>query len=189
MKLDLTGVKGVIASVLIVLSLVIGVLNAVQGALPPTVETLGASNFDTLQVGDGSASEPAFGFTADTDTGVYRIGANNVGIAVGGSKIVDVNAGGLQVDTITATTIGGAVNITGTLSQSGLAFAGPLTYSLATAYVSGTAIATGWSTTATACIVSPATQMLTTTVHISSTTAFSVETSLDGGAFYWICGK
>lgn len=105
MKIDLTGVKGAIASILIVLSLLVGILNAVQGALPPTVESLGASNFDTLQVGDGTVSEPAFGFTSDTDTGVYRVGSNNIGLAVGGSKIVDVSSGGLQVDTITATNL------------------------------------------------------------------------------------
>ena len=53
MKLDLTGVKGALASVLIVLSLLIGVLNAVQGALPPTVETLGTTNFNSLEL-DGT---------------------------------------------------------------------------------------------------------------------------------------
>lgn len=47
-KLDLTGVKGFIATILIVLSLIVSVLSAVQGALPPTVETLGTSNFDSI---------------------------------------------------------------------------------------------------------------------------------------------
>ncbi len=57
MKLDLTGPKGVIASVLIVLSLIIGVLNAVQGALPPKIETLGVTNFDAIELsGDLSAA-------------------------------------------------------------------------------------------------------------------------------------
>jgi len=105
MKIVLTGVKGALASILIVLSLIIGVLNAVQGALPPTVEKLGASNFGTLQVDDGSVSEPAFGFTNDTDTGMYRIGANNVGVTVGGSKILDVGSGGLTATTITVTNL------------------------------------------------------------------------------------
>lgn len=53
MKLDLTGVKGALASALIILSLIIGVLNAVQGALPPTVETLGTTNFNSLEL-DGT---------------------------------------------------------------------------------------------------------------------------------------
>lgn len=65
MKLDLTGVKGALASVLIVLSLLIGVLNAVQGALPPTVETLGATNFDSIEL---SGSLSADSVTATTIT-------------------------------------------------------------------------------------------------------------------------
>lgn len=40
---------------------------------------------------DGSAAAPAFAFTNDTDTGIYRIGANNLGIATGGSLQWGVN--------------------------------------------------------------------------------------------------
>jgi len=101
MKIDLTGVKGVIASILIVLSLILGVLNAVQGALPPTVESLGVTNFDTLQVGNGSAAEPAFGFTSDTDTGLYRSSANTIGMqgAVTFSAAnVYANSGAIPID-------------------------------------------------------------------------------------------
>lgn len=43
-----------------------------------------------LQVGDGTVSLPAFAFTSDTDCGLYRIGANNIGVAVGGVKAIDI---------------------------------------------------------------------------------------------------
>ena len=58
------------------------------------VSAFGVTNFDTLQVGDGSVSEPAFGFTSDTDTGFYRIGSNNVGWSQGGTLAFDINSGG-----------------------------------------------------------------------------------------------
>src|SRR3970040_2474919 len=45
------------------------------------VSPQGVTNFDTLQVGDGSVSEPAFGFTSDTDVGFYRVGANDIGVS------------------------------------------------------------------------------------------------------------
>jgi hypothetical protein len=43
---------------------------------------------------DGTVSLPALSFAADPDTGLYRIGDNNVGIATQGAKALDVNANG-----------------------------------------------------------------------------------------------
>lgn len=43
-------------------------------------------------VGDGLVGTPALYFTADTDTGIYRIGANELGISVGGALKVDVTS-------------------------------------------------------------------------------------------------
>jgi hypothetical protein len=54
---------------------------------------------------DGSAAIPQISFANDTDCGFYRIGANNVGLALGGAKVVDF-----------ATT---GVAVTGTLSATG----------------------------------------------------------------------
>lgn len=48
--------------------------------------------------GDGSVALPAFSFLSDTDSGVYRIGADNLGVAVGGAKVLDVAAKGLTID-------------------------------------------------------------------------------------------
>lgn len=47
--------------------------------------------------GDGSATRPAWSFSADVDCGVYRIGANNIAIAVNGAKVLDIGTAGLGV--------------------------------------------------------------------------------------------
>lgn len=56
--------------------------------------------------GDGSAAVPSIGFASDTNTGLYRIGADNIGIAVGGVKRVDVSENCLQIiPSSTSTTV------------------------------------------------------------------------------------
>lgn len=50
------------------------------------------------QFSDGTAGSPGATFAADTDTGLYRIGANNIGISVGGAKVVDIAPGGVDFD-------------------------------------------------------------------------------------------
>jgi hypothetical protein len=46
---------------------------------------------------DGSASRPAYSFASDPDTGVYRIGANNIGVACNGAKVLDIGTSGVGV--------------------------------------------------------------------------------------------
>lgn len=58
---------------------------------------------------DGTVSAPGISFTSDPDNGLYRIGANNVGFAAGGSKIVDFATTGI---TITGQTTNGAGTVT-----------------------------------------------------------------------------
>lgn len=48
-------------------------------------------------VADGSAAAPSIAFAIDTDSGLYRVGANNIGVAVGGTKMLDIATGGLTV--------------------------------------------------------------------------------------------
>lgn len=52
----------------------------------------------------GSVSAPSISFASDADSGMYRIGADNIGIAVGGVKIVDVAS--------TGATVAGAIDAT-----------------------------------------------------------------------------
>ncbi len=49
------------------------------------------------QVEDGTKTAPGYSFRQDTDTGVYRIGVNNLGISVGDTKVVDVATTGVAV--------------------------------------------------------------------------------------------
>lgn len=58
--------------------------------------------------GDGTVMLPAWSFTSDPDSGVYRIGANNIGVAVNAAKVLDIGTTGL--------------NVVGTVSSNGAAF-------------------------------------------------------------------
>lgn len=49
------------------------------------------------QAADGTAALPAFAFNADPDTGLYRIGSDNIGIAAAGAKVVDIATSGVSV--------------------------------------------------------------------------------------------
>ena len=57
-----------------------------------------------VKASDGTVSAPGISFGSDTDTGLYRIGANNMAVAVGGVKLLDFASA--------------AVSITGTLGVS-----------------------------------------------------------------------
>ena len=74
---------------------------AVTGTITPT---------GSVHAAAGSVGNPSLAFNADQDTGLYNIGANNLGVAAGGAKVLDVATTGLGV--------------TGTLSVSGVATLG-----------------------------------------------------------------
>jgi hypothetical protein len=60
-----------------------------------------------LRLANGTFALPSLTFDSDTDTGIYRIGANNLGVtAGGGAKVLDVATTGLGVT--------GALSITNT---------------------------------------------------------------------------
>jgi hypothetical protein len=76
-----------------------------------------------IGVSDGSAGTPAINFTGDANSGIYSIGADNIGVAAGGAKVLDIATTGLAV--------------TGTFSSSGAAtLSGAATFS-STAAVTG----------------------------------------------------
>lgn len=53
--------------------------------------------FSTILAADGSVSAPSYSFANDTDSGTYRIGANNIGYAANGAKVLDIATTGLGV--------------------------------------------------------------------------------------------
>ena len=73
----------------------------VAGTITPTGSVHAAS---------GSVGNPSLAFNSDQDTGLFRIGADNIGVAAGGAKVLDIATTGLGV--------------TGTLSVSGVATLG-----------------------------------------------------------------
>tara|TARA_R110002110_G_scaffold414631_1_gene645323 strand:- start:2139 stop:4697 length:2559 start_codon:yes stop_codon:yes gene_type:complete len=64
-----------------------------------------STDADQYLSGNGTVAAPFYSYTSDPDSGGYRIGANNLGVAVNGAKVLDVATTGLGV--------------TGTLSASG----------------------------------------------------------------------
>ena len=54
---------------------------------------------DPLLLADGSAAAPSLAFTADTDTGMYRAGTNEIGFTAGGVELLSV--GSADVDVMT----------------------------------------------------------------------------------------
>jgi hypothetical protein len=138
-SINLKPAKDWIVYAISIFALIVSILTAIAevipdqiGEAPVVMSSQSATNFSELQVDDGSASEPAFGFTADTDTGLYRVGANNVGIAVGGSKILDVSSGGVSATTMTVTNListsvgfsGATADLSGAVTAGSLAVGG-----------------------------------------------------------------
>jgi hypothetical protein len=77
----------------------------------------------------GSVGAPGLAFSADPDCGLYRIGANNIGAAVNGAKVLDIATTGLGVT--------GTLSATGAVSGTTGSFSGAVTCS-STASVTGT---------------------------------------------------
>ena len=51
----------------------------------------------SVDVKDGLVGTPSITFSSDLDTGLYRIGANNLGVSANGSKVLDIGTTGLGV--------------------------------------------------------------------------------------------
>lgn len=47
-----------------------------------------------LQLANGTAAAPALTFASDTDTGIYRVGANALGVSIAGQNVCTFNADG-----------------------------------------------------------------------------------------------
>jgi hypothetical protein len=81
---------------------------------PPNSLTIAAGS-GSGSIPDGTAALPGLAFTSDPDTGLYRPGANTIGVAVGGVKVGEFNSNGYQgldnvlivIDQKTAGTNGG----------------------------------------------------------------------------------
>jgi len=52
-----------------------------------------------LRAASGSDAAPAFSFSADTNTGMYRSDADKIGLAAGGSQVAEITADGIYAGT------------------------------------------------------------------------------------------
>lgn len=59
-----------------------------------------------VTAGDGAVGTPSLGFTTDPNSGLYVIGADHIGAAVNGAKVLDISATGLGVTGQVSTTTG-----------------------------------------------------------------------------------
>lgn len=100
-----------------------------------------------LKASNGTVAAPSITFGADTDTGLYRKGANNPAIAAGGADVVDITTTGVAVTgTLSATgaaSVGGNLTVTGNASVTNLTASGTVTVpdgSVATAAIAADAV-------------------------------------------------
>jgi len=89
--------------------------------LSATNLTVTATTTSPLLLDDGTVSAPAYSFMNDSNSGLYRIGADNIGLTLNGSNVVDYATTGV--------TITGDLTVSGT-SSSSLFYAGNGTASL-----------------------------------------------------------
>lgn len=76
------------------------------------------ANDAAFSFADGTVSLPGISFASDTDSGIYRIGSNNLGVAVNATKILDISTTGLLVN--------GTLNYKAQVTDTGGAFATPI---------------------------------------------------------------
>jgi len=114
-----------------------------------------ASNFAA-----GTVSAPAIYLSTDTGTGLYRIGANNDGFAISGTKLLDFGSAllGITGAATISTTLGvtGATTLSSTLAAGNTTITGTLQVSTGAAVGGATAGAGGLAFPATAVAVADA---------------------------------
>ena len=100
-------------------------------------ESLGSGNWQCLayqkasglpvvslfSASDGTVSSPSISFASDTDTGFYRIGANSLGVAVGGVNLATLTHSAMSINpTVSSGSMTAALKAT-TTASSGVAMA------------------------------------------------------------------
>jgi hypothetical protein len=106
-----------------------------------------AEDFRQIYLDNGAVGTPSLTFGSDDDTGIYRIGANNIGVAANGAKVLDIATTGLGV--------------TGTLGVSGVA---SVTNTTEVGVGSGALVISGGLYTAKAVAIASTTASSSTTV-------------------------
>jgi microcystin-dependent protein len=96
------------------------IASEITGSLPRNGE---AAMTGQMKAASGTVALPGIAFSADTDCGFYRVGADNVGLSLAGAKVLDMATTGLAVTgTLSATgasTLTGAVTASSTITATG----------------------------------------------------------------------
>ena len=124
----------------------------------------------------GVVSAPAYSWASDNDTGLYRIGANNIGIAANGTKVLDISNTAVTITPATtlsaALTYGGITlsnSVTGTGSMV-LSASPTFTGTVAVAAVTATSLALGGATLGTNALAVTGTTQLNNALNYGGVT-------------------
>ena len=69
----------------------------VGGVQAATLTTTGLNVVNVVNAGNGTVSAPTYSWISDANTGLYRIGSHEIGVAANGAKVLDVKTTGLSV--------------------------------------------------------------------------------------------
>ena len=151
------------------------------------------ASISSLLGADGTVSAPTFSFSSDTDSGLYRIGANNVGMTMGGTKITDWSTAGVSITgthTVSGKITGSSsMEVTGNALFSGTVTAsGKLTASSSlevtgAALLSGAATISGAATLSSSLTVANGT-LLSSGLIVSGAATLSSSLTVTGAALF-----
>lgn len=98
---------------------------AINGTISGTAITGTTITGTSFVTGSGTAASPSVTFTGDTDTGIYRVSANTVGVSANGSQVATFGTAGLSVTGVGAFS-GNVSGVAGTFSGavSGTSYSG-----------------------------------------------------------------
>lgn len=85
-----------------------------------TAANLTTSSFTTSGISslaNGTVALPSLAFTSDPDTGLYRIGANQLGISASGALVASFTTAGFQTTTLKELVTSGGIQVVGALLQ------------------------------------------------------------------------
>lgn len=63
-----------------------------------SIDVANLTSEGNLELEDGTVSAPSFTFNADTNTGIYRIGSDRLGVSIGGTNMWDITVSGTVIN-------------------------------------------------------------------------------------------